>query len=342
LIEARFGASSPFSIGLEEELMILGAETLEPAPAVDVLLHEAERVTLPGRLKRELFASVVELNTNVCADVAEAVGALAELRAAAVRIAAANGLVLAAAGMHPTAELESLVVVEEERYRSMVQEVGRAARRQGVYGLHVHVGVESGPACHAALEAVLPWLPVVLAISANSPFLEGRATGMLSNRAPVLAELPRAGAPPAFRSYAAWEAWADRLQRLGVIADYTHVWWDIRPHPRFGTVEVRMPDQPTSLQRTALLARLVRRLVEDAPRREPDPAGRANYGQNRWAAARRGLDAHLIHPDGDCLVPARELAAELLGHEPPAPEAALQLEAGPSAAAADLAARTLA
>jgi carboxylate-amine ligase len=341
LIESSFGASSPFSIGLEEELMILDAETFEPAPAVDVLLRGAERLALPGRLKSELFASVVELNTNVCADVDEAVAALEELRAVAGRLAAANGLAVAAAGMHPTAELASLVVVEEERYRSMIRQVGGAARRQGVYGLHVHVGVESADACHAALEAVLPWLPVVLAISANSPFLAGEATGMLSNRAPILRELPRAGAPPAFRSYADWEAWVERLQRLGVIADYTQIWWDVRPHPRLGTLEVRMPDQPTAPDRTALLAGIVRRLVEHAPRREADPAGRADYSQNRWAAA-HGLDAALIHPDGDRVVPARELAAELLGSVPPDPEAGRQLEVGAAAAAADLVARTLA
>jgi carboxylate-amine ligase len=278
----------------------------------------------------------------VCADVDEAVAALAELRAAAARIAAEHGLAVAAAGMHPTGELESLVVVAEERYRSMVRAVGRAARRQGVYGLHVHVGVESADACHAALEAVLPWLPAVLAISANSPFLEGHETGLLSNRAPILAELPRAGAPPAFRSYADWEAWVERLQRLGVLADYTQIWWDVRPHPRFGTLEVRMPDQPTALERTALLARAIRRLVEDAPRREPDPAGRADYQQNRWAAAKDGLDAELIHPDGDRVVPARKLAAELLGGEPLEPEATLQLGAGAAAAAADLIVRTTA
>src|SRR5204863_35599 len=141
-----------------------------------------------------------------------------------------------------------------ERYLEMIRSVGYAARRQGVNGLHVHVGVASAEQCYERLEAVLPWLPVVLALSANSPFVDGEDTGMLSMRAPILAELPRAGAPPWFGSYGAWEAWVERLAGLGVLADYTRIWWDVRPQPRLGTLEVRVADQPTSLERTRLLA----------------------------------------------------------------------------------------
>jgi glutamate---cysteine ligase / carboxylate-amine ligase len=340
-IENRFGASSPFSIGVEEEVMILDAETLEPVAGVQTLVAAAQELTLPGTLKTELHASVVELATGICATPDEAVAALAELRAAAAAIAERNGWRIGAAGMHPTARAESLPVVQEQRYLDMVERIGSAARLQGVNGLHVHVGVESGDACHAALEAVLPWLPVVLALSANSPFVAGEANGMWSNRAPVLAALPRSGAPPAFASYAAWEAWVDRLVGLGVFEDYTRVWWDVRPHPRLGTLEVRMPDQPTALERTALLVRLLRELVATAPRREADPERRGDYAQNRWAAARAGLEAELIHPDGDRVATARELAAELLGSDPPEPEAARQLEVGVAAAAAGIVARTL-
>ena len=145
----------------------------------------------------------------------------------------------------------------------------------------------------------------------------------------------------AFGSYDAWEMWVERLGRLGLLVDYTRLWWDIRPHPRLGTLEVRMPDQPTSLERTALLVGLVRRLVEAAPPREADPARRGDYAQNRWAAARFGLDAELVHPDGDRAATARDLAEELLGAESPEPEAARQLEVGADHAAADLVARTV-
>jgi carboxylate-amine ligase len=344
LIEAHWGESTPFSLGVEEELMILDAETLEPRAAVDVLVREAAALDLPGSLKTELHASVVELNTSICAGPSEATASLRELRRAAARIAAEHGLVVAAAGAHPTAPLESLPVVQEERYLSMLRDVGHAARRQGVNGLHVHVGMPSADACWDALEGVLPWLPLVLAVSANSPFVAAVATGMQSNRAAVLAELPRAGPPPAFGSYDAWEAWVERLVSLGVMADYTRLWWDVRPHPRFGTIEIRIPDQPTELARTGLVVALVRALVERALAAEPAPpdgARRGDYLQNRWAAARAGLDAELIHPDGDRLVRARDLLASIV-EEVPASEAARQLEMGATAAAADLVVRSVA
>jgi carboxylate-amine ligase len=339
VIPDTFGASTPYSLGIEEEVMILDAETLAPAGAVDVLVRGAAELDLPGTLKTELHASVVELTTGICADVGEAVAALRELRAAADRIARANGLRIAAAGAHPTAPLESLPIVQEERYKDMVGGIGYAARRQGVNGLHVHVGVESRDRCYERLEAVLPWLPVVLALSANSPFAAGVDTGMHSTRAGLLAELPRGGAPPAFGSYSAWEGWVERLVGLGVFEEYTRIWWDVRPHPRLGTLEIRVADQPTALERTALLAQLLRDLVEHAAPRETP---RGDYIQNRWAAARYGLDARLIHPDGDRVATARELAAELLGTQPPEPEAARQRELGAAAAAADLVERTLA
>jgi carboxylate-amine ligase len=160
---------------------------------------------------------------------------------------------------------------------------------------------------------------------------------MLSNRAGILAELPRAGGTPAFGSYDAWEAWVERLVGLGVMSDYTRVWWDARPHPRFGTLEIRIADQPTSIERTALLVRMLQDLVALATPRE---TSRAEYAHNRWAAAQHGLAAQLIHPDGDRVVTARELAHDLLGHAPPEPEAHAQVRAGASAAA-DLVARTV-
>jgi glutamate---cysteine ligase / carboxylate-amine ligase len=131
----------------------------------------------------------------------------------------------------------------------------------------------------------------------------------------VLAQLPRSGAPPAFRSYEDWEAFVDRFVRLGIAADYTRFWWDIRPHPSFGTLEVRMPDQPTSLAITAAFAALVQALCENVLEREApphDPAARGLYQQNRWAAARFGLAAELFHPDGESVGKASELAAELI------------------------------
>jgi carboxylate-amine ligase len=166
-------------------------------------------------------------------------------------------------------------------------------------------------ACYATLEGILPWLPLVLALSANSPYLAGRATGLASNRAEVLAQLPRAGAPPAFGSYEAWESFVERLIGLGLADDYTRFWWDVRPHPRFGTLEIRMPDQPTSLAVTAALTALLQGLCASVDVEQARAAERGDYAQNRWAALRFGPGAELIHPDGTRLIRVPELAREL-------------------------------
>jgi glutamate---cysteine ligase / carboxylate-amine ligase len=350
VVEAHFGESTPFSVGVEEELMVLDAETLLLAPRADELIAASEGAGLPGTLKSELFASALELNTNVCASPDEAADALVELRRAAAGLAAERGLEVAAAGSHPMSRPEDEEIADEQRYKEFVVYAGVSARRQGVSGLHVHVGMESADACFHALEGVLPWLPVVLALSVNSPYLAGEETGLMSNRAEVLAQLPRSGAPPAFRSYAEWEAFVERFQRLGIAAEYTRFWWDVRPHPRFGTLEIRMPDQPTALERTTALVKILVELcrtVLDEPERAYDPAGRGLYQQNRWAAARFGLDAELFHPDGERTAKARELAAELAGGtlDESKTEAERQLEVGRArgleAVCADLVERSL-
>jgi carboxylate-amine ligase len=313
--EARWGESPPFSVGIEEEVMILDAETLLLAPAVDLLVRETESLALPGEIKTELFAAVVELTAPASRSVPEAIDALSRLRRAATDVGERNGLRIAAAGSHPISPPEEQEIANDPRYREFVEYAGVSARRQGVNGLHVHIGMESAAACFHTLEGVLPWLPLVLALSANSPYLAGRETGLASNRAEILAQLPRAGGPPAFRSYGDWEEFVERFVRLGLIDNYRRLWWDIRPAPIFGTLEVRMPDQPTRLELTGAFGALLQALsvVVLAGAETPfDPAGRGVYQQNRWAALRHGLRAELVHPFRDRLVPVPELAAELV------------------------------
>jgi glutamate---cysteine ligase / carboxylate-amine ligase len=315
VIENHFGESSPWSLGVEEELMILDDDTLEQVPSVGVLTHATQGSKLPGRLKTELFASVVELNTNVCASACEAAASLAALRVAAAEAAHEHGLRVAAAGTHPLSRPEEQQIVQEPRYLEMVEYAGLSARRQGVNGLHVHVGMPSGDACLHALEGVLPWLPAVLALSANSPYLAGVETGFASNRAQILMELPRSGAPPHFARYEDWERHVEALTSLGLPSDYTALWWDIRPHPRFGTLEIRMPDQPTSLALSSAFVALLQALcvaVLEAPGLNPDSGARLVYQQNRWAAARFGLSAELIDTRSARRVVASDLARELL------------------------------
>jgi glutamate---cysteine ligase / carboxylate-amine ligase len=319
VIEQHFGESELFSVGVEEEVMILDAETLLLAPAVEVLIRDTARLDLPGRLKTELFASVVELNTDTCASVAEAGAALTALRRGADAAARANGLRLAAAGSHPISPPEHEEIAPDPRYLEFVDYAGISARRQGVSGIHVHVGMASADDCFTALEGALPWLPLVLALSANSPYLSGADSGHLSVRAQILAELPRAGAPPAFGSYTAWERFVERYVELGLADGYTRFWWDIRPHPAFGTLEIRMPDQPTDVRLTVAFAALLQALCATALEL-PGGYDRGDYAQNRWAALHSGPRARLIHPSGGRLVDVPELAEELLELVRPAAE----------------------
>jgi len=294
--------------------MILDPETLEPVPRVATFVDAAEGRNLPGVLKTELHASVVELTSSISATANEAVDRLADLRRAAHEIGEQNGLRIAAAGSHPTSIPAEQEIAPQERYRDFVAYAGPTARRQGVSGLHVHIGMPDADTCFRVLETVLPWLPVVLALSANSPYFEGRETGMLSIRAEVLGFLPRHGAPPALRSYGEWESFIERVVATGLAGDYTSFWWDVRPHPRFGTLEIRTPDQPTSLERTAALVRLLSDLCEwalDAPPRAFDPAERGIYDQNRWAASRFGPHGKLIHPDRAEAMTVPELLRDL-------------------------------
>ena len=321
MIEHTFGESAPFSLGVEEELMILDAATREQVAAVDKILRGVDGLTLPGRLKTELFASVFEINTDICATVGEIDEALPALRRAAARSAEQEELAIAASGTHPFARPEAQPIVKEERYVTFVGYGGISVRRQGVQGLHVHVGMPSADDCWRCLDAIVPWLPVVLALSANSPWFAGELTGMASNRAPILAELPRGGAPAPFATYAEWEAWIERLVSIGVMEDYTRTWWDVRPHPKLGTLEVRVPDQPTDVRLSSAFAALVQAMCATALADGlPGGSPRVDYIQNRWAAARFGPRANLIHPDGLSFPTATELAVELLERVRPAAE----------------------
>ena len=324
MIPHSFGSSEPFTVGIEEELFCLDGETLAPRPFPREALDGA-------RLKEELFASVVELNTGVHRTVAEAVEELAALRARAKEAAGEVGFVLAAAGTWPTAVPQEQPVGESSAYRKFVDYAGPSARRQYVSGLHVHVGMESPEACMAALEAVLPWLPLVLALSANSPYVAGEDTELRSARAEILALLPRSAAPPVFGGYEDWEGFVERLVALGLADEITRVWWDARPHPRFGTLEIRVADQPTRLETTGALAVLLQAMVSRLE--DHGPANRGLYAQNRWAALRFGHEAELVHPDGSRLVSVPELLAELAervgSQKPGVPDQAReQLEVG--------------
>jgi glutamate---cysteine ligase / carboxylate-amine ligase len=345
--ELNFG--SALTVGVEEELMILDAGTYEQRPASAELIQAVtpER----GTVKTELFQSVIELNTDVCASPADAAFVLTGLRRSTIAAAQNMGYAIAGAGSHPFDIATEQPIADEPHYRNFVEYAGPTARRQGVSGLHVHVGMPDVESCLRVLELVLPWLPLVLALSANSPWFERERTGMMSTRAEILGLLPRHGPPPFFRTWADWEELVDTFVSSGVAIGYMSLHWDIRPHPNFGTLEIRMPDQPTSLARTIRFVELLHGLCRWALAAEPRrPVSRAVYEQNRWAAARYGPRARLIHPDDRRAESVPELYAELvrlIGHDPELEpawcESDRQLEFDrPEDAAADLVERSVA
>jgi carboxylate-amine ligase len=339
---------------VEEELMLLDGETLQQVGKAEVIVEAARPAR--GEAKYELFASVVELATDICADAEDAAQEIRDLRRHALRIAKENGLALAAAGTHPTSISAEQEIAPDPRYRKFVAYAGQTARRQGVNGLHVHIGMPDAETCLRAMENVVPWLPVVLAVSANSPWFEGHDTGMMSMRAEVLSLLPRHGAPPRFESWAEWQRLVDTFCKAGVITDYNAIHWDMRPHPIHGTLEIRIADQPTDIGRTAAFVAVLRALCawgaeQEFP--EADPLRRVVYDQNRWAAARFGPRGTLIRPDGDGAASVAELWQELVerlgldpGLDPSVCEGDTQLERGRTegleAATADLVARSVA
>jgi len=238
--------------------MLVDPATLALAPGVERLLPQEG-------LKTELFSCLVETNTPVCADAFEARDELVRLRRLAADSAAREGLAVAAAGSHPFSIPEEQRIVQESRYLKMVDELGAVAKGQLVCGLHVHVGMESFDACLRALAGLRPWLPALLDVSANSPYLAGKETGALSSRLATLRRLPRGGPPPPLATQADWEA---EVAAAGV--DYTRIWWDARPHPRLGTLEVRIADQATSVERAVALVALVQALCAAPPAKAPD------------------------------------------------------------------------
>ncbi len=314
------------TLGAEEELFLVDPASWAPAGGV-------ERMLGPAGLKTELFSCLVETNTPVCETPGQALVELERLRQLARDRARALGLELLASGSHPFGRGEEQDVVQEPRYLTLLAE-RPAARRQLVCGLHVHVGMESSERCFERLEAVLPWLPAVLALSLNSPYLDGAETGTLSGRAARLLELPRGGAPPRLDG-GGWE------RVVAEAGDPTKIWWDVRPHPKLGTLEVRVADQPTDVRRSAGLVALVQALCVAAEPR--DPLDRDAYLEARTAAGSGTA------PTGDLLALV-EPTARALGswelvevlREPPEAHRQLELgrEAGLVALAADLAART--
>lgn len=324
-----FAGSAPLSLGVEEELFLVDAQTLDPAPLGPELAAGRE-----PRLKTELFACIAEITTPICAGPEEVLDELRGLRADVAALAEPHGAVLLASGTHPTARGEGQPIAPGPVYEEVAAQLGTGVFRQLVCGLHVHVGVAGEDSCLGALEGVLPWLPVVLSLSANSPFADGVDAGLRSARAERLAELPSGGAPPIFRT---WTDWETRTAGL----DYRRLHWDVRPHPEYGTLEVRIADQQTDVRRSAAFAGLVQALVLACGEGPAEPYDRDLYAARRLRAAAEPPDTREL---AAVLEPAaRELGTWKLvrGLLASRPEAERQLEVGLTAVARELADRSL-
>jgi glutamate---cysteine ligase / carboxylate-amine ligase len=297
---SRFGSAAPWSLGVEEELMLVDAETLRPAhDGFSRVFGEATE-----RIKPELFESFVEITTRVVETPEEAGAELRALRREVAERAAEHRLALIATGSHPTAR-GRVPLVPVDRYRRLKAELGPPLYRQHVCGLHVHVSIPDPETCLRAFEGIVPRLPELLAASANSPYWDGAPSGLRSIRSRILLEMPTGGTPPVLRS---WDDW-QRASR----DDSTRRHWDAWPRPEYGTLEVRVLDQPTTLRRTGALVAEVQRLVREAAEAEGEPFDRGEYEMLREAAGREGGG----------------------------PEAERQLELGPEEALREIAALTL-
>jgi carboxylate-amine ligase len=285
-VKHRFGAAPPWSLGVEEELFFVDAETLETAPAFSRVVGEATE-----RLKPEVFECIVEITTPVVANADEALGELSRLRREVAQRAEREGLAVAAAGTHATAVGAEQPIVPVPRYRRLAKDLGARICRQLVCGLHVHVSVPDPDTCLRAFEGIVPSLPTLLAASANSPFVDGEATGLRSVRAERLLEMPTGGTPPVLRSWDDWEA--------ATQGDSTRRHWDAWPRPEYGTLEVRVMDMQTDVRRSAHLAGWIQRLVREAAESEHETYDRELYSLRRADAARNPAEESVDAPEAE-------------------------------------------
>src|SRR4051812_21961893 len=251
-----------YTIGVEEELMIVDAETLDLSNSIEALLSGIPQ-DLTGEVKPELLESVVEIATTPCKNTQEAGAQLRELRRAAQATAAAEGLAIGSAGTHPFAMWEDARVVARPRYRELIAGLQFIARQELIFGQHVHVGVDDPDKAIHVANGMRVHMGMLLALSANSPFWRADATGLLSTRTPIFRAFPRVGIPPRYDNF---EDYARRVKFMiesRTIEDYTYLWYDVRPHPNFGTVEIRVMDSQTRVEHTLALAALVQSLVKE-------------------------------------------------------------------------------
>jgi glutamate---cysteine ligase / carboxylate-amine ligase len=305
-----------FTIGVEEEFQIVDPDTWALRSHVSELLT-ASAPALGDQIKRELHQSIVEVGTKICANVDELEDEVCRIRRELSHIAEGVGLRIAAAGTHPFSSWKDQVISPGARYESIVEELQQLARSLLIFGLHIHVAAPDRTSTIELLNEARYFLPHLLALSTSSPFWQGRDTGLKSYRTMVFRRFPRSGIPDQFDSWSDYEDYVNTLVELHCIDNGKKVWWDLRPHPTFGTLEFRICDVPTSPRATIALAALAQAIVVKLHRLRRSNLGfriypRALVEENKWRAARYGIDGRLIDFGKRAEIPMKELAGELL------------------------------
>ncbi len=315
VLDHKFGGP-PFTLGIEEELMICDAETLELAQAIDVILDDLPG-DLPGEVKPELMQSVLEVATRPCANIIEAADQLRQLRRVVREVAARNGLAIGAAGTHPSALYEDQLIVDHPRYKALASELRWIAEQELIFGTHVHVGIDEAEKAIYVADGMRGYLPLLLGMSTNSPLWQGKTTGMMSSRTPIFRAFPRVGIPPYYGNWQIYSHRVEQMMRGGAIPDYTYLWWDVRPHPNLGTVELRVFDQQTRVDHTIGFAAFAQALAHQLANQYEDGVPSIEYPQeliddNKVRAALVGIEGKLIDFDQGIEVPAEEMTFGLI------------------------------
>ena len=279
--------------------MLLDGQSFDLVQHIDTVLAAISGHELETHINPELMQSVLEIATPVCRTAGDIDRELRRLRAYVAGIAGKDELRVGSAGTHPFSLFERQRITARDRYRHLIDQMQYVARRELIFGLHIHVAVDDPEKAIQVVNGLLAHISSLLALSASSPFWRGEATGLASSRQTVFAAFPRSGPPPRFKDYADYAEVVGQLERTGCIADYTHIWWDIRPHPRLGTIEMRVCDAVTRLEDvvaiTAFFQALVKMYCEqfDAGREIPS-WHRMLTTENKWLAARYGLEAPVM------------------------------------------------
>lgn len=305
-----------FTVGVEEEYMVLDPETRELRSHEQQIVHEGQKI-IKDKVKAEMHQAVVEVGTDVCQDVDEAFMDVSTLRKTISSIAESLGLKIGAAGTHPFSHWERQLITDHIRYSEIINELQEAARSNLIFGLHVHVGMENRDLAIHIANSARYFLPHIYALSTNSPFWEGRTTGYKSYRTKVFDKFPRTGIPDYFESIEAYDNYIKLLVKTNCIDNAKKIWWDLRVHPFFNTVEFRICDIPMTVQETIAITALFQAICAKLYKLRSNNLNfmmysRALLNENKWRASRYGIDGSMIDFGKEAEVNTRVLIYELL------------------------------